>query len=551
MLWSLLLGCPAEPDPVRVPTPVPAPLLGDTGLPAPVEPPPPRATIDVEPIELCPDIGRDARYFDPHLIGETPPEGPRLWAASGLVIDDFDGNGALDIIAPGDATPAFWQRGADGWRDRGALVFPDLDASHAVGGSAADYDGDGDPDLFITRYGQPSLLLRNDGTGFTDVTASAQIPLVARRTTSSSWGDFDGDGWLDLFVGSYGAAPPSAWDSDMGPGDPSLLLRNRGDGTFEDVSHRIPQSVHDAYTFMSAWYDVDADGFPELFVVNDFGWVRPSVMFWNRGGELQLDDGTALFHPGFAGMGLAVADLNGDLAPDFAQTSYQAISLLLTQQTPFATEGTAWIEFSQAMGLAADPTDNQIFGWGAQFGDIDNDADDDLVLGFGKWDEYQNQEFQYDGLWLLEDTQFLARGDWARFRVADRRSTRGVLLVDLDRDGWLDITKRMLDAPLTVHMSRCSSTRHWSEITLVDPTSPNARAIGARVTVSAGPHVVTRWVTAGSTSMFSSGPPELHFGLGEELLIDRIDVVWPDGDMLEIDREIAADRRIRITRQAP
>lgn len=550
--WALFLGCPQPPEsPPTPPTPAiedTGPVL-DTGLPAP-SPPQPAVSIGLGEVMLCPDVGRDVRYYDPIYLGEAGTQ-PRRWDSSGLIIDDFDGDGSLDLLAPGLDRAQLWIRTPTGWVDRAATILPEIDIQQAVGGSTADFDGDGDPDIYITRYDAPGVLLRNDGGVFTDISEDAGLSQAPSRATSASWADFDGDGWLDLFVGGYGATPEDAWELDMAPGDPSQLLRNNGDGSFTDLSASLPQSVHDSYTFQSAWYDIDEDGFPELFLLQDFGWIRPSVMLWNRAGTLELDDGTAGFHPNFAGMGLAVGDLNDDLIPDFAQTSFEDVSLLLSTQTAFATDGVAWTEFADAMGFTIDlDVWHQVYGWGAELGDLDNDRDLDLVVGFGKWDEYLNYDWQYDGIWTLDEGQFSQRAAGSFYDADDRGATRGVLLVDLDGDGWLDIVKRMLDEPLTIHRSRCNPSRHFTRIALRDPTSPNTHAIGARVTLTVAGERLTRWVDAGSRSMFSGGPAELHFGLGDELIIEHAEVRWPDGEV-QLIRELPVDRRIEITRLVP
>ncbi|MCB9675633.1 MAG: CRTAC1 family protein [Alphaproteobacteria bacterium] len=547
---ALLLGCPSGPAPdTDVPTPVDTAPPPDTGLPTPPPPPEPAVEVRVGPLVPCPDIGRDTKFYDRIAIGEAPPDAPRGWKAAGFAIDDFDADGALEIFAPGLAAPQMWDHTQGTWTDRAAQLGQ-LDLSDAVGAAAADFDGDGDPDVLVTRYGKRNVLLRNDGGQLVDVSDAAGIPDTPTHTASAAWGDFDGDGWLDLFVGNYGPVPEDAWDPDMAPGEPSELLKNNGDGTFTDASAMLPDSVHDGYTFQAGFFDVEADGFPELFVLQDFGWVRPSIVLWNRQGAFEADDGTASFHPNFAGMGLAVGDLNGDRIPDFAQSSYEDVSLLVSQQTPFATQGVAWVEFAEAMGMTLDlQSRNQFFGWGTDFGDLDSDGDLDLAMGFGKWDEYSNPNWQYDTVWVQTDGQLQQRGASTTWDVDDRGATRGLLLVDLDDDGWLDIVKRVLDAPITAHMSRCTPTRHWSKVVLEDPTTPNHRAIGARVTLFAGPLVMTRWVHAGSASMFSSARPDLHFGLNEELVVERIEITWPDGTTDVVTGDLPADRVLRLVRR--
>ncbi len=511
--------------------------------------------VEITGLTVCTDTGRDTRFFDRIELGESPAPSPRNWRGAGLILDEFDGDVGLEIIAPGITTSAFWDFDDGVWVDRGSTVFAGIDLSDAVGGAAADYDGDGDPDLLVTRFGQRDRLLQNTGSGFVDVTDAAQIPDVPHRTASATWADLNGDGWLDLLLGGYGAKPEDAWNPDMPPGDGTLLLLNDGDGTFTDRSALLPDALHDAYTFQIGVFDLQDDGFPEVFAVNDFGWIRPSLLLHNTpvspgsDPDLTLDDGTAWFHPNFAGMGLAVADLNHDQLPDFAQSSYEAVSVLESQSSGLATEGVLWAEFSDALGIAIDTEiRNQIFGWGTVFGDLDNDGFEDLAMGFGKWDEYTNAEWQFDEVWVNQGGSFTAKAATNRFRTDDRDSTRAVFMADLDADGWLDLAKRPLDGPVVLYRSRCSPNRHYTRIALSQPGSPNRRSIGARVTLTAGSLVQTRWVTAGGISMFGSAPPGLHFGLGDETLIDRIEITWPDGVTEVLDGAWPVDRTLRLSR---
>jgi hypothetical protein len=540
-----------------VATPPPGPPL-DTGLPAPAAPAPAAIEVEVGGMTICPDTGRDTRFYDRVELGTPPDPHPRNWKGAGLIIDEFDGDAGLEIVAPGITASAFWDFENGVWIDRGETVFAGIDLTDAVGGAAADYDGDGDPDLLVTRFGARDRLLRNTGSGFVDVTDAAGIPDLPYRTASATWADLNGDGWLDVLLGGYGAKPEDAWSPDMPPGDRTLLLLNDGDGTFTDRTDLLPDVLHDAYTFQIGVFDVAGDGFPDIFAVNDFGWIRPSLLLHNHGvlpggdPDLELDDGTAGFHPSFAGMGLAVTDLNHDQLPDFAQSSYEAVSVLESIPSGFATHGVLWAEFSDALGIAIDTEQrNQIFGWGTAFGDLDNDGLVDLTMGFGKWDEYTNAEWQFDEVWVNVDGSYVPRANTNRFRADDRDSTRAVFLADLDADGWLDIAKRPLDAPVVLHRSRCSPNRHWAKLALAQPASPNRRSIGARVTLTAGGLVQTRWVTGGGTSMFGSAPPSVHFGLGDETLIDRIEVAWPDGVTEVVDGPWPVDRVLRLTRTNP
>jgi hypothetical protein len=546
-----LMACRSGPELPRTPTaptPPELPTPPDTGLPA-LEPHVPRVHIEVGPVVPCGDLGRSDQFFDLDELGPTPVAHERDWRGAGLAVEDFDGDGALELFVVGPSRSQLFRRANGAWRDDAATSLAGLDLSDAVGATAPDWDGDGDPDLFVTRYGRSNRLLRNDGGVFTDVTSAAGLDGPAWHSATAVWGDLDGDGWLDLVVGNYGPPPPDAWDANMPPGDPSELWRNRGDGTFEDLSHLLPAQVHDAYSFMVALYDVNGDGLPELFNVADFGWAHPSVLLWNRGGfAFEPDDGTAGFHPNFAGMGLAVGDLNADGLPDFVQSSYDAVSLLIAQPSPLSSSGISWVESSAALGLTIDPEARQVFGWGTEFGDLDLDGDLDLLMGFGYWSEYVNAQNQTDGLWLFADGAFVPAQAGSFWQLDETSSTRGVLVVDLDGDGWLDVVKRPLNRPARVHSSRCAPTHRWTSLALRDRTTPNHRAVGARVQVFAGGRAHTRW-QGGASSMFSAGPAQVHVGLGDAAVIDRVEVTWPGGE-LTVHHDLPVDRRLLLTRGA-
>ncbi|HHO53018.1 MAG TPA: CRTAC1 family protein, partial [Deltaproteobacteria bacterium] len=501
-------------------------------------------------VVVCDDPSpRDGAPFD---HGSSTSAGLQ-WAelhGGGLLVEDLDGDGWLDLLLPSERRARLY------WGPEGSFEIvdlDDLDLDYAVGVTAVDYDGDGDLDVFITRWGgadviyssnqpidvlKPNVLLRNDGNRrFTDVSLEAFGPSAPfLKSQSASWGDIDGDGDLDLFVGSYGdratldVNDPQADCSDH-RADPAELWRNEGDGTFTDISAQLPQEAHDGYTFTSALYDIDGDSLPELFIANDDGLCAPSLMLDNVDGTFVPHPGVG-FHPDAHDMGMGVADLNGDELPDFLMTSWKTASYL---QSSRSDDGRiTWFDFTNDRGLGVDaPGDvgspGQVYGWGAEFGDIDNDADLDAIMVFGYWDYYtgpQDPKSQPDGLWLQdEDGRFSDQGEaWG---LAHPGQSRGVVLSDLDNDGYLDILKRRLDGDSPLSVSRCGD-QAWARIRLRQP-GPNTHAVGAKIRVFAGEGKQVRWIHSGSSGMYSGAPLEAHFGLGNAERITRIEVVWPDG----------------------
>ena len=475
-----------------------------------------------------------------------PAVQPSELLGGGLAAGDFDGDSRLDLYfsAAAEGADRLWLQAEDGrFADHAATWLDGIDRTNGTAASVADFDGDGDLDLLISRWGAADALLRNDGDRFVDATPSA-MGAQETRSTSSAWADIDGDGDLDLAIGGYGSPPDTFIDVDMPPADRLQLYENLGGNDFADISDRIPGEVHDGYQFQLGFFDLDLDGLPELFSIHDFGRVRQSRLLHNDGGTFSID-GESAFHAGFEGMGLGVGDLNGDLVPDFFQTSFQALSLLESHPSADGASGWMWVETSASRGLTVDLTDEaQCVGWGTELADLDNDRDLDLVAAFGQWTSYDTAATQLDGAWEQVDGAFQSAA--SAWELDDGGVGRGLLAVDLNRDGWMDTVRRTLDGDSPIHLARCGDAS-WLALELTDETSANRFGVGARLTVD-GDQV--RWVQAGSTSLFSGGPPEVHFGLGQTEEPVDIEVLWPDG-RVDLLPEVRPRQRVRLTRADP
>ena len=498
-----------------------------------------------------------------------------FWTWSGgITAADLDADGWLDVISvvepgldlyPGDPEGAF--------SSTGQAVFGHLELSFASGTSVADYDGDGDLDLYVNRVlGAPipdfvkpdgsNRLLRNNGDGsFSDVTEQAGVDgcgvhhrtgeTGCFRTMSSSWGDVDGDGDLDLFVGNYGEVDETdgVTQDEMSPAEPSFLYLNNGDGSFTDASDVLPDELHDGYTYSSALLDLDGDGDLDLYTVNDFGMLWPNRVMWNDGGTLTFDpdDGSGLVLS-MTGMGLGVADLNGDGRLDLAIPQWNANWLLESR-----VDGGYWIDVAQSKGFVPDEERNQLVGWGTEIADLDNDGDLDMVTQFGHlptpnstwWNPEQQadsvvvNEPDGDGGYRFVDVSEQWMGD-------DVGLSRGAVLVDLNRDGWLDIAKRSLDDGGIMYISRCGD-ESFATVHLRQPGTMNQFAVGARVVAQVGGRTMSRHLFGGGTGYASQGAPELHFGLGDAERIDRLEVFWPDGKRSVI-TDVAARQELTLVR---
>ncbi len=494
------------------------------------------------PVEACADPSRrDESVFDVAFSRAEPAKKAWFWGG-GVVVADFDGDTFYDVILPG-FWETFYYRGApDGGLIDETESLTGLPVLGGSGGAAADYDGDGDLDVILTRYMAPNTLLRNDGDRFVDVTELAGLSGEARRSMASSWGDVDRDGDLDLFVGNYGFIDESRVDPDHAsfePAEPSFLYINNGDGTFTDRSADLSQAAHDGYTFSGGFIDVDVDGWLDLYIVNDFGNSYPNVLLRNREGRLVEEDQAGL-DVAITGMGLGVGDVNGDGLPDFAMTKWDGNSFL------WSSPDFGWVDHADAAGLVNDLTRTQKVGWGVDLVDLDNDGDLDAPMTYGYLDStYQASTHQPDALYLQEP-----KGHWVDVGTIwgfnHPTVGRGFVNADFNGDGWLDIVKRDLDGPSLFYVARCGAAS-WLRVRLFDETSANRFAVGARVEAIIAGETQWRVVMAGTTNHSSSGPPEVHFGLGKAEALDRLRVIWPDGRVDEL-QDVAARQVLDLTR---
>ncbi len=443
---------------------------------------------------------------------------------SGVVVADLFGDGRPAVLTTGEASLTLFRARTDQWIEVTRQAIEDPATVDAVGGSAADVDGDGDLDLFIVTEHKNRLLI-NDGGVFRDETDAWGLGHHELRSMSSSWADIDLDQDLDLVVGNYGAGPGNLHASE--------LYLNEGDH-FVDVSDWLPTEMQTAWVFMTAWYDVNGDTYPDLFSIHDFANVAPhSILLVNNAGKsLSIDHDCEFHQDARGGMGAAFGDTNRDGGLDIAQTLLDDVSFL--PSAPFASSLSGWIwafEQSEALGITIDRTLGQQFGWGIEFGDLDNDGDLDLHGIFGDWAEMgPNEGPAVDALWEQQGNgAFIDKGpEWG---LDDPNNGRGMVMADLNRDGWLDVVKRELqNAEGIAHMARCGS-EHWIGLRLSQPGTRNHFAIGATIDVWVGDDRQRRWIHAGSSSQFSGAPPEAHFGLGDQRTPDRVEVTWPDGTL--------------------
>lgn len=518
-----------------------ATVTTDTGTPPTAGLP---VTVAAGGVQTCADpslrasLGRFQR-----VLGPSEPDKDVWFWGGGVIAGDFNGDRLPDLILPGYRDTFLFTSDANGELQNQSGLLAGLPVDWASGGSAADYDGDGDLDVLITRYLFPDTLLENVGDGFRDVTSEAGLSPAFHRTMGSAWGDYDGDGDLDLVTGAYGFLDQSGVShEDFLPADPAHLYVNNGDGSFTERSDTLPPEVHDGYTFVVSWLDMNLDGLPELYVVNDFGEAYPNRLLWNDGGgQLRLDNNALGLDAVMTGMGLGIGDINDDGEIDFVMPEWNGVRVRESSSIG------VWVESSFARGVYNDIGRDQKVGWGADLADFDNDGDLEIPMAFGdlETDIYDSPASQPDAFFdqdLLGTYQDVGP-DWG---LDDDLDGRGFAVVDLDQDGWLDLVKRDLSGPSVLYRARCGA-ESWVRIRLVQ-TGLNVHAIGARVRLWSGGKRQVRWLQAGGHNHATGVPPELHFGLGDTDRIDRIEVVWPDGQISNV-WELEGRQELVLTRQ--
>ena len=487
--------------------------------------------------------------------GHISPSGHWI-GGSGVIVEDFNQDNRLDIYVPSSERNLMFFQQEDGSFSEDsetALAFDNETIGVVTtGGSAADFDGDDDLDLFILNLNAPYQLLENLGNG-TFVDRASELGLVqdSHNYHSVIWGDPDHDGDIDPLVltASRGAIIPTAENETehLEPAGPNRLYTN-DDGagfTLEVLDNHTPEP----HSCCAAFVDVNLDYKQDLYIVNDYGMhVQPNQVFLNDGqGSLIPNVGSGL-DIGIYGMGLALGTLNDDEFPDFVVTDWNKTWILLSDGFG------GWYDAGHQYDLISNQA-NQTVAWGVELPDVDNDGDLDIWVGYGPIaldDEEEagfsemgffNPRHQPDSLFLQENGQLIDVADvWG---INQDTITRGGVWADLNNDGFLDLVVSAIDGPVQAYLANCDDSS-WIRIQLRQPDTMNTRAIGARVKVTTENGKQLRWILAGS-SLSSSGPLEAHFGLGDADVIREIQIIWPD-ETKSILTDVDVNQIVSITR---
>ncbi len=547
---ALLLGwAPAACD--RAPGNGDPPAAGRPAGSAPVVPAPSNG--ETRGFARFESIAEKAGFSFRHVNGATGQKFMQETLGSGLCVFDFDGDGLQDVylvqsgVLPGFETESEPRSAL--YRNLGGGRFEEVTERAGVGGprrdgfgcSAADIDGDRDRDLYVTYYG-PNVLYRNEGDGtFTEIGRRAGVddPLWS---TSAGFADYDGDGFLDLYVANYVdfRLEDNLYCGENRPGyrtvchprnyesQPDRLFRNRGDGTFEDVSRSAGVIDRTGKGLGVVWGDYDDDGDEDLYVAND---DTPNFLWRNRGDgtfeEVGQIAGVAFSEDGLpqAGMGTDMADYDRDGRLDLFVTNLaeETNELYHNDGGGFFSDRT----FVSGLGAASLLT----LGFGTFFFDPDDDGWLDLFVANGHI---------IDNIALYSDTitfeqpvhlyRNLKDGRFERVLEAGEALAgvyvgRGAVPFDLDDDGDEDVLMSQNDGPVVVLRNEGIGAARWITIDLRG-AAPNYDAIGARVTLTAGGARRVRYART-AVSYLSQGDRRLHFGLGPHERVERLVVRWP------------------------
>ncbi|HYC72445.1 MAG TPA: FG-GAP-like repeat-containing protein [Opitutaceae bacterium] len=517
---------------------------------------------------------------------------PRMWAGlyqeftvgavgTGVAAGDFDGDGRPDLYVVSKLEGGRLFRNLGGWR------FEDVTARSGTGGRPgvwmqgaawADVDNDGRLDLYVCRFRAANLLFMNNGDGTFREEAAGRGLAMVDASGMGAFADFDRDGWLDVLVQTNlldAAAHPQ--------GRPSRLFRNKGDGTFADVT--APAGIEgDAQGHAALWWDHDEDGWPDLYLANDF--AAPDRLYRNNGDGTFTDViGRVVPHMPYSAMGADLGDADNDgrfdvlvaeMAATTAEKDLRGVAEARSRSREPAGSGPPQVlrnvlylgtgtgrvrEAAALAGLAA--TD---WTWSVRWEDFDNDGRVDLHVTNGMVRELHNvdllarvmaAESAAERARIMQASPVLAEPNLAfrnlgdlRFEETGRRwgldqagVSFGAATADFDGDGDLDLAFTNYRGGAT--LLRNDSQAGNRLVVELRGTKSNRSGAGAvvRVETAAGPQVRTLVLARG---YLSSSEPILHFGLGDEERIPSLTVTWPSG-LTEEFRELRAGARVLLT----
>jgi enediyne biosynthesis protein E4 len=499
--------------------------------------------------------------------------------SGGVGLFDCDNDGKLDIVMVNGSNVDRYKQGGDLlvtlWHQGAGSKFTDITEKAGLtrkgwgmGVAVADFDNDGNLDLFVTGYGGNALYRNKGNCTFEDVTDKAGVR-GGGFSTGAAWADYDRDGNVDLFVSRYVHVDMSnlpAFGStkfcqfkgapvQCGPwgmeGETDLLYHNRGDGTFEEVSKKAGVDDPEKYYGLGAtWGDYDNDGWPDLFVADD---ATPNHLYHNNHDGTFTDDamvgGIALNSEGQAlgSMGVTWGDYDhsGRLSMFITEFADQPNTLYHNQ----GLRGFEDVAMQSRLGQASLP----LVGWGTTFFDMDNDGWLDLFVANGhvypQMDTVKGSAAYAEPMLLhrnLRNGTFEEVSKAAGIAEMPLKSRRGAAFGDIFNNGNIDIVVLNVGEPPSLLLNTNKTPNQRVLFHLVG-TKSNRAAIGTRVTIHAGG--ITQFdEVRGGGSYLSQNDLGIHFGLGSSAKIDSVEVRWPTGKT-ETFKDVAAGRIYTIVEE--
>jgi len=490
------------------------------------------------------DITEKAGITFKHSYGDHDLSSIVEGTGPGCVIFDYDNDGDQDIYFLNGC----WLREVNDnlgrdlrgklfnalYRNNGDGTFSDVtkqagvgDDGYGMGGSAADYDGDGDLDLYVCNYG-PNVFYRNNGDGtFTDATMPSGLG-DDRWSLSAPWLDYDNDGDLDVFVANYleydagefrdfyaaaGYPGPLSYK-----GQADRLYRNNGDGTFTDVTKRAGVYFADGRAMSAVACDLNNDGYLDIYVAND---AMPNNFYVNSG-KGTFTDRAVQYNMAFgeggqgaSSMGPTVGDVDRDGLMDLYIPDMGYGCLLMNR-------GEMFLDMTAPSGLAL--ICGQYTGWGGLLLDYDNDGWLDVYLSTGN----AHHEFAEEDVMARNagDGKFIdvARHSGSYFH--DKYVGRGSVMADFDNDGDIDLVVMNLNGQARLLRNEGGNRNNW--LTVVPKAEKNKTdAIGTRITVTVDGRKLVQ-DAIGVTGYLSQSDWRAHFGLGCAKRVEKMEIRWPN-----------------------
>ena len=531
------------------------------------------------------DFVHQAPVFDPQLSHIMPQVAS---TGASVAVADFDRDGWQDFYLTNSADNSqnrLYRNTGDGrFIDvAGQLGVAEVNRSGtgvSMGAVWGDYDNDGYEDLLVYKYGRPFLFHNEGGTRFVEVGERAGLP-ASVNANSATWLDDDRDGRLDLFIAGYWGDSVNLWRLETtrimpesfeyaNNGGRKYLLRNRGDGTFRDVTLAMGITSR-RWTLAVAAADLRGTGYPDLFFANDYG---VSELYANQGGTRFVDvaETTGVGRTPKSGMNASFGDIfnDGRLAIYKANISEPGVLVQGNDLwVPKTAAGGEYDNLAPSLGV-----DLGGWSWGAQFGDLNNDGTLDLYLVNGYISAGERSSYWYDFSVIAvghssiigdarnwPDMRGRSFSGYQRKRVwvndgvgrftdvaqsvgaSDSFDGRAVAFADLGNRGVLDVIVANQAGPALLYRNTVAPGRHWIDLEL-EGTVSNRSAIGARVDVAWDGRTQRQDVLAAS-GFSAQNQRRLHIGLGASAAVDRVTITWPSGRRQVIERP-AVDQLHRI-----